>query len=178
MPKSARSSRCIEQDRLGDAEQRARALLPLYPNTGMLWKILGVALLRQGKDALPALRNAAELMPHDAEAHRNLGAALHDQEQWAEALVSLRRSLAIEPEDAQTLIDAADALKALGRAREAVPLYQKALCRAIRIWLRHRTIWETRSWSSGNLRTPLAVIGLPSRSLRIVGNCTAIWATH
>ena len=117
----------VEQDRLGDAEERARALLALYPETGMLWKILGVALLRQRKDALAALRRAAQLMPHDAEAHRNLGAALHDQEQWAEALVSLRRALAIEPHDAQTLVDAADAVKGLGRAREAVPLYQQAL---------------------------------------------------
>jgi len=117
----------VEQDRLGDAEERARALLALYPDTGMLWKILGVALLRQRKDALPALRRAAQLMSHDAEAHRNLGAALHDRELWAEALVSLRRALAIDPHDAQTLVDAADALKALGRTREAVPLYQEAL---------------------------------------------------
>ena len=51
----------------------------------MLWKILGVALMRQGKDALQALRRTTELMPHDAEAHGNLGAALHDQGQWAEA---------------------------------------------------------------------------------------------
>jgi len=117
----------VEQDRLSDAEERARALLTLNPDTGMLWKILGVALMRQRKDALPALRRAAQLMPHDAEAHRNLGAALHDLEDWAEALVSLRRALAIEPHDAQTLVDAADAMKALGRAREAVPLYQQAL---------------------------------------------------
>jgi tetratricopeptide (TPR) repeat protein len=117
----------VEQDRLADAEERARALLALYPDTGMLWKILGVALLRQRKDALAALRRAAQLMAHDAETHRNLGAALHDREMWAEALVSLRRSLAIEPHDAQTLVDAADAMKALGRAREAVPLYQEAL---------------------------------------------------
>ena len=117
----------VQQERLGDAEDRARALLALYPDTGMLWKILGVALLRQRKDALPALRRAAQLMSHDAEAHRNLGAALHDREHWAEALVSLRRALAIEPHDAQTLVDAADALKALGRTREAVPLYQQAL---------------------------------------------------
>jgi tetratricopeptide (TPR) repeat protein len=117
----------VEQDRLSEAEDNARALLTLYPNAGMLWKILGVALLRQRKDALAALRRTTVLMPHDAEAHRNLGAALHDQEDWAEALVSLRRALAIEPHDAEALVDAADAMKALGRAREAVPLYQQAL---------------------------------------------------
>jgi len=99
----------------------------VHPYAGMLWKILGVALLRQGKDALHALRRTTELMPDDAEAHGNLGAALHDREQWAEALESLRRALAAQPHNVEALVDAADALRALGRAREAVPLYRRAL---------------------------------------------------
>ena len=61
---------------LSEAEHQARALLSMHPNAGTLWKILGVALVQQGKDALPALRRTAELMPHDREAHSNLAAAL------------------------------------------------------------------------------------------------------
>jgi len=117
----------VNQDRLSEAEHAARRLLTAYPNAGMLWKILSVALLRQGKDALQALRKATELMPHDAEAHRNLGAALHDQGQWALELESLRRALELAPNDVDCLVEAADAMRALGRAREAVPLYQQAL---------------------------------------------------
>jgi tetratricopeptide (TPR) repeat protein len=120
----------LNQDRLGEAEIQARSSLTSHPNAGMLWKILSVALVRQGKDALQALRRAAELLPQDAEALRNLGAALHDQGQWAAALVSLRQALAIEPDDADALLDAADALRGLGRVREAVPLYQRALLRS------------------------------------------------
>ncbi len=93
----------------------------------MLWKLLSVALLRQGKEALQALRRTAELLPNDAEAHGNLGAALHDQGRWAESLESLTKSLAIHPHDAQVLVDAANATKALGRAREAIALYEQAL---------------------------------------------------
>jgi tetratricopeptide (TPR) repeat protein len=117
----------IEQRRLSEAEHRARALLKAHPTEGMLWKILSVSLVRQGKDALAALRRTAELLPQDAEAHGNLGAALHDRRRWDEALVSLRRALEIRPRDAQALIDAADALRGLGRARESVALYQRAL---------------------------------------------------
>ncbi len=117
----------VNQDRLPEAESRARALLAIHPGAGMLWKILSVTLVRQGKDALTELRRTAELMPQDAEAHRNLGAALHDQGQWAQALASLRRALAVEPNDADTLVDAANATKELRRANEAVPLYQRAL---------------------------------------------------
>ena len=117
----------VDQACLSEAEHQARALLSTHPNAGMLWKILGVALMRQGKDALQALRRTTDLMPRDGEAHSNLGAALHDQGQWAEALVSLRRALAIQPHDVESLVNAADALRALGRAREAVSFYQRAL---------------------------------------------------
>ncbi len=117
----------VNQDRLAEAEQRARALLGRYPKEGMLWKILSVTLGRQGKDALEAMRKSAELMPKDPEAHGNLGAVLHDQKHWQEALVSLRRALQLAPNDTDVLVNAADSLRELGRAAEAVPLYQRAL---------------------------------------------------
>jgi tetratricopeptide (TPR) repeat protein len=117
----------VNQNRFGEAEHGARTLLARHPNAGMLWKLLSVALLRQGKEALQALQRTAELLPNDAEAHGNLGAALHDQGRWAEALASLTKSLAVHPHDAQVLVDAANATKALGRPREAVALYDRAL---------------------------------------------------
>jgi tetratricopeptide (TPR) repeat protein len=117
----------VEQNRPSEAEQRARTLLAAHPNAGMLWKILSVALLRQDKDALQALRRTTELLPQDSEAHGNLAVALRDQGQWAAALASWRRALAIQPNDVETLVDAADAARALGMARDAVPLYQRAL---------------------------------------------------
>lgn len=117
----------LDQQRPADAEHGARALLARFPETAMLWKILGVALLRQDKEALQVLRRTTELLPEDAEAHANFGAALHDRGQWADALQSLRRALEIQPRAAQTLVDAANCLRALGRAQEAVPLYNQAL---------------------------------------------------
>jgi len=117
----------IGQGRLSEAEQHSSTLLQRQPDSGTLWKIFGVALAGQGKEALPALRRAAELLPDDAEAHRNLAAVLHERGQLEEALVSLRRLLEIEPHDVPALIAAANALCALGRASEALPLYRQAL---------------------------------------------------
>jgi len=117
----------INRGRTTEAEQRAAALLTARPQAGSLWKILGVALLRQGKDALAPLTRAAELLPQDAEAHTNLGAVLGQRGQWEAALVSLRRSLALESRNPTALILAANAQRVLGRAREAVTLYQWAL---------------------------------------------------
>ncbi|HTV96342.1 MAG TPA: tetratricopeptide repeat protein [Steroidobacteraceae bacterium] len=117
----------VNQGRSDEAERQARALLARHPDAGMLWKILGVALMRQGKEPLPALHRAAQLLPNDPEAHLNLGSALHDRGQWAQALPSLRRALAIRPDDEEALVAAADALRALGQTRESVPLYERAL---------------------------------------------------
>src|SRR6202789_2007106 len=117
----------VEQNRPGEAEDRARALLATHPNAGMLWKILSVALLRQDKDALQALRRTVELLPQDAEAHGNLAAALRDRGQWAAALASWHRALTIRPHDVEALVDAADGPRELGMARDSVPLYRRAL---------------------------------------------------
>ena len=117
----------INRNDLQAAVDRARMLIQTYPNAGMLWKILGVAQMRQGKDALPVLRRTVELMPQDAEAQANLGAFLCDQGQWAEGLPNLRRALEIQPRHEQALIDAANAMKALGQVRESIDFYQRAL---------------------------------------------------
>jgi tetratricopeptide (TPR) repeat protein len=117
----------ISLNRLQEAEVRALRLLERHANAGMLWKILGVALMRQNKDALHTLRRTTELLPLDAEAHGNLGAYLCDRQQWAQGLTSLRRSLEIQPHNERTMVDAANALKALGQARESIPLYERAL---------------------------------------------------
>jgi tetratricopeptide (TPR) repeat protein len=117
----------VQQDRAAEAEAQAWEAVRSHPNAGMLWKILGVALTHQGKDALQALRRAAELMPRDAETLRNLGGALHDRGIWDESLAMLQAALALEPNHAGALLEAGDALRALGRVHESVPLYQKAL---------------------------------------------------
>ncbi len=117
----------INQGRLAEAENLAGELLQSSPHSGALWKIASVALARQGKDAWPALRKATELLPNDAEAHRNLGAVLLDHGRLEEALASLRRVLEIEPRDVQALMAAANALCALGRAGESVALYRRAV---------------------------------------------------
>ncbi len=66
--------------RHGELESRARLMLERYPDSGFVWKILGQALQRQGKDDLQALQTAANLLPDDVEAHFNLG---HPLLRWA-----------------------------------------------------------------------------------------------
>ena len=99
----------------------------MHPRAGILWKILSVALLRQGKAALPELIEATLLLPDDAEAQGNLGAALCDLGRWAEALPSLRRALALDPGNAQAAADAGNALFMSGGAEEALESYRRVI---------------------------------------------------
>jgi tetratricopeptide (TPR) repeat protein len=109
------------------AERGARGLLKQHPRAGILWKILSVALLRQGKTALPELEQAALCMPDDAEAQGNLGAALCELGRFREALPSLERALAIDPRNLQAAADAGHALFMSGRAEEAAGCYRRVL---------------------------------------------------
>lgn len=112
---------------LDAVEQRCRTLLETRPAEGMAWKILSVALLRQGKSALPALSRAVELLPRDAETHLNLGIALAAAGKRAEAVASYRQSLALNPAGVEALNNLGNVLREVGERREPLELYQKAV---------------------------------------------------
>ncbi len=110
-----------------DLEHRAQALIGRRPNAGLAWKALSFALSRQGKDALPALENAARLMPDDAEAQSNLGNGLRSAGRLDEAAASHRRALALSPNHADAHNNLGTVLKDLGRLEEAATCYRRAL---------------------------------------------------
>ncbi len=68
----------FNSERYTEVENRARELLEQYPGSGPVWKALGASLNAQSKVALFELQRATELMPDDAEAHRNMGTTLKD----------------------------------------------------------------------------------------------------
>jgi tetratricopeptide (TPR) repeat protein len=82
-------------------ENHARLMIKKYPEAGIAWKFLGASLLVQGKDALPALQKAAEILPADFEVHNNLGVALHNLGKFEPAAASFRRALLIKPDYAE-----------------------------------------------------------------------------
>ncbi len=119
--------RAIHAGQPAQAEAHAQERLAGQPDSGLLWKVLSVAQMRQGKDALPALRRTVELLPQDPEAHVNLGAALRARGAYEEALASLRTALTLAPRNLDALLEGAEVQRAAGRASEAVTLYQWAL---------------------------------------------------
>jgi len=110
-----------------ELENQARMLLERYPDTGFVWKVLGVMLQVQGRDSLSALRKAAEHLPGDHEVHYNLGNTLLSLNCLAEAEASYRKALRLMPDDADVCFNLGNALWKQGRLDEAAAAYLKTL---------------------------------------------------
>jgi tetratricopeptide (TPR) repeat protein len=117
----------IHAGRYADLETKTREIVRGQPNCGLAWKALGVSLTRQGKDALHALAVAATLLPDDAEAHANLGNALHGLGRLVEAAASYARTLALRPDFAEAHSNLGNTLRGLGRLEDAAASYSRAL---------------------------------------------------
>ena len=113
--------------RYDELEVRARLLVDQYPDSGFAWKVLGVSLQMQGKDALSAARKATELLPDDVQAHSNLGAALQAFGQLDKAVASYRRALEMQPDFAEAHGNLGNVLRDFGQPGEAVASYRRAL---------------------------------------------------
>jgi tetratricopeptide (TPR) repeat protein len=110
-----------------ELEHQAHLLVEQYPDSGIIWNVLGAALQLQGKNALPSLRKAATLLPDDAEAHYNLGVTLRNLGQLDDAVASYRRSLEIKPDYAEAHCNLGVALQELGWLDDAAASYRLAL---------------------------------------------------
>lgn len=110
-----------------ELEKRACSLLERHPDSGIAWKILSIALLTQGKDAEPALQNAARLLSDDAEVHYNLGNTLRKLGRPDDAEASYRRALQVKPDYAAAHVNMGNLVLEQGRLEEAEASYRRAL---------------------------------------------------
>lgn len=117
----------VDAGRHAQLEGRVRELLATLPNSGLLWKLLGLSEWAQGRDALPSLQRASELMPDDAEGHGNLGNAFRAAGQLEKAVASHGRAISLEPGHAESHNNLGSALLDLGRIEEAIASFRRAV---------------------------------------------------
>ncbi|MDR3483157.1 MAG: tetratricopeptide repeat protein [Burkholderiaceae bacterium] len=113
--------------RFAEMEDAARILVERHPHSGVAWKALGTALLKQRKDAIYALQRAATLLPKDAETLSNLGNALLAHGQSKDAVNSYRRALKIKPDFVDAHYNLGNALQKDGLLADAVLSYRRTI---------------------------------------------------
>ena len=126
--------------RYPELEACVQARLTANPHEGSCWKLLALALWMQGKDALPALEQAARLLPGDAESHTNLGNAWRSRGRPEEALRCHRRALALRSDYAEAHNNLGSALQDLGRTQQAVASFRRASALRPQFALAHRNL--------------------------------------
>jgi serine/threonine protein kinase/tetratricopeptide (TPR) repeat protein len=114
-------------NRWQDAERTLRRVLALRPNDWVAYNELGVALNSQGKygDAIDQFRLACVAAPGSSMAFSNLGAVYMQMGHFPEAVEYLKKSLALRP-NALAAANISSALRAQGKATDALPFAQKA----------------------------------------------------
>ncbi|MCB1914465.1 MAG: tetratricopeptide repeat protein [Rhodocyclaceae bacterium] len=98
-----------------------------WPDFAFGWKALGVACQLSGRDPLPALRRAAALLPDDAETLANLGNALRDTGELADAHQALQRAVARHPRHPLFRMNFGNVLMDMGRRDAAIAEFRQAL---------------------------------------------------
>jgi tetratricopeptide (TPR) repeat protein len=117
----------LNAGRNGELEAKACELLDLYPNSGVTWQLLGLALARQNKDSLHALQMAAQWLPEDAGVHNNLGNACARSARLDEAVAHYRRAVLLSPEFAEAHNNLGHVLLDLRKPNSAVPSFRRAI---------------------------------------------------
>lgn len=117
----------IQQGRPGQAEALARQTLKKFPNEPNVLRVLGVALMRQGKvaDAEKPLETSVKIAPGLAAGHEQYGTVLATLGRFGEAERSFIESLKLNPK-AKTVYSKLARVQALqGRSEEAQKSYER-----------------------------------------------------
>ncbi len=89
----------IQQGKLADAEALAQQILRDHPNEPNILRVLGVALMRQGRyeEASKHLSTSVKIIPELADGHEQYGLALSALGRLNEAEESLQTALRLDP---------------------------------------------------------------------------------
>jgi Tfp pilus assembly protein PilF len=116
-------------DRLAEARMLVTRCLEIAPEAWQCLNLRGLIDLRTGmtREAIDCFRRALHLDEEIVDLHHNLGAALMESEEHAQALVHFERCIALGGEDARVLELAAKASMACGRIDGATRYVRRTL---------------------------------------------------
>lgn len=108
---------------------QGQALVAKFPNSIMLWNILGAVYAQLGHDdaALTAFQKMVELAPTLPDAHYNLGNILIQMGRQDEAIVAFRQAIELRPDFAEALNNLGNILLEQDRLAEAIATYRRLI---------------------------------------------------
>ena len=117
------------QEQFQQVLDQAKILLELFPNSILLYNIVGSAYsaINQHDAAIDSFKAALRIKPDFAEAYNNMGNVLLDKGDLDGALNSFKRALKIKPENVAFLTSMGNGLKDKGELNAALGYYKKAL---------------------------------------------------
>lgn len=119
----------FQQGRFSETIVAAIDLLERYPNTLLLWNILGLSHINIGQfeDAATSYSAAIRLAPNSPDLHFNLGNAFKKQAKFPEATSCFLQALKIKGDYPEALNNLGNCLEEQGLIHDAIVCFQKAL---------------------------------------------------
>ena len=117
------------QGQYQEALDGASKLLKEFPNSVILYNIIGTTNKSQGKleEAVKAYKRAINIKPNYAEAYNNLGNARQIQGKLDEAIEAFKKALFLKSDNPEVYYNLGNALQDQGKLEEAVESYNKAI---------------------------------------------------
>lgn len=115
--------------RHAELEERLQALLPRFPESGLLLGMMGAVLEMQGRDGLPFLKRARAAEPGNFDANLNLGVALRVRGMLADAAEAIAAALALQPANIAAQFNLAETWRLLRRFDQAEPMLRTLLAK-------------------------------------------------
>ncbi len=117
------------QEQFQQALDQAKGLLELFPNSILLYNIVGSAYsaINQHDAAIDGFKAALRIKPDFAEAYNNMGNVLLDKGDLDGALNSFKRAIKIKPENAEFYNSMGDAFRQKNEMDAAIACYKQAL---------------------------------------------------
>lgn len=109
--------------------EKAKILLDKYPETFILWKIIGNSKIQLGflDNAIEAYSKCISLKPNEADIYINMGIALKDQGRLDEAIEAYQKCISLKPDYAKAYNNMGIALKAQNKLNKAIEMFNKAI---------------------------------------------------
>jgi tetratricopeptide (TPR) repeat protein/SAM-dependent methyltransferase len=116
----------------GELEQTvslAESLAGQYPNTLLLYDILGAAYmgLNDTDKTIESYQKVLQLNPNHTDAYNNMGMALYDRGRFDEAVESYQKAINLEPDFADAYYNLGNALKQTGDLKQTIESYKACL---------------------------------------------------